>query len=95
MPLLVEIKVFPASGQQKWAWDKSGKIKCYLKSPAEQGKANSELIKIVAQALKIPQNFVAIQLGGLSRNKVLKISANITYEQFVGLIGLEMQNALF
>lgn len=95
MPLLIEIKVFPASGQQKWAWDKAGKIKCYLKSPAEKGKANAELIKIVAQTLKIPQSSIAIQLGGLMRNKVLKINADITYEQFINKIGLELQHALF
>lgn len=95
MTLRVEIKVFPGSGIQKWAWDSSGKIKCYLKNPAQEGKANAELIKIVSQALKIPQAVISIQLGGLTRNKLLKINSDITYEQFVHAIGLEMQHALF
>lgn len=95
MPLQVQIKVIPGSSQHTWAWDKSGKLKCYLKSPAEQGKANAELIKSIAHALKIPQSLVSIQMGGLSRNKLVKITADVTYEQFIAAVGLEMQHALF
>lgn len=95
MSLLVEIKVFPASGTQRWAWDKSGTLKCYLKSPAQEGKANNELIKLIAHTIKVPQNDISICRGGLSRNKVIKINSAITYEQFIALIGLERQHALF
>ena len=41
MSLVIEIKVFPSSGRQKFVIDKSGKLKCYLKNPPEKGKAKN------------------------------------------------------
>jgi len=45
MSLVFDLKVVPRSGRNKWVLDKSGKLKCYLKSPPEKGLANKELIK--------------------------------------------------
>ena len=52
MALIITVKVVPASGRNQWVIDKSGALKCFLKSPAEQGKANKELIKICLQKIK-------------------------------------------
>lgn len=91
MMLYIDIKVIPSSGTQKWALDKSGKLKCYLKSAPEGGKANNELIKLVASALKISSNKILIHLGTTCRNKVLKIETDMTREQFLLSLGLEIQ----
>ena len=86
MPFIFEVKVFPSSGKKGWSIDKSGNLKCYLKSPAEQGKANDELIKNVAKALRITQNMVSIISGEQSRKKRVRVEADMTFNQFLQFI---------
>ena len=86
MPFIFEVKVFPSSGKKGWSIDKSGNLKCYLKSPAEQGKANDELIKNVAKALRITQNMVSIISGEQSRKKRVRVEADMTFNQFLQLL---------
>lgn len=89
MTLYIEIKVMPSSGRQKWVLEESGPIKCYLKSPPTQGKANAELIKFIASTLKISQSLVSISFGGSCRNKLVKIDTDITQEQFISAMKVE------
>ena len=95
MALRLEIKVVPSSGKQGFIIDKQQKLKCYLKAAAEEGKANYELIKFVAKTCNVTQRDVDIISGLISRNKVLLITTNLTYEQFLQLVGLEKQTKLF
>lgn len=95
MAIVVDIKVVPSSGRLEWKLDKSGHLKCYLKSPAEQGKANKELIKFTAKTLGISQDRVVIMSGEISRNKKLKIDLAVTYDQLLGLMGIERQTSMF
>src|SRR5438132_4058487 len=93
--LLIDIKVVPNAGRTGWVIDKSGTLKCFLKSPAEQGKANAELIKTLAKALGIPQNSVTIVMGTQSRSKRVAVDAEITYDTFLELLGIEQQLKIF
>ncbi len=95
MALRLEIKVVPASGKLGFAIDKQQRLKCYLKAQAEEGKANYELIKFVAKVCNVTQRDVDIVSGLISRNKILLITTNITYEQFLQLTNLEKQTKLF
>jgi len=95
MPFIFEVKVFPSSGKKGWSIDKSGNLKCYLKSPAEQGKANDELIKNVAKALRITQNMVSIISGEQSRKKRVRVEADMTFNQFLQLLGIDWPMDMF
>jgi len=95
MPFIFEVKVFPSSGKKGWAIDKSGNLKCYLKSPAEQGKANEELIKSVAKALGITQSMVSILSGEQSRKKRIRVEADMTFNQFLQLLGIDWPMDMF
>ena len=53
MTIVLDIKVVPSSGKQRIEVDKTGKLKCHLKSPPEKGKANHELIKFLSQKLSL------------------------------------------
>jgi uncharacterized protein YggU (UPF0235/DUF167 family) len=91
MALICTIKVVPSSGRNAWAVDKSGILKCYLKSAPEQGKANKELIKMLADALSIEQKRINI-IGGLtSRTKRIKIDLAITIAQLCQKLNLDYQ----
>lgn len=91
MALIFEVKVNPSSGKQKIDRDKSGIIKCHLKSPPEGGKANAELIKFLSTLLRIPQNQISIITGATSRKKKLRIDAALTLDQLYAHLGIEQQ----
>jgi uncharacterized protein (TIGR00251 family) len=95
MALFFEVKVTPSSGRIEWKLDKSDNLKCYLKSSAEQGKANAELIKTVAKAVGVTQYMVTIVSGGQSRKKRIKIDVDMTYDKLLGLLGIDRQISLF
>lgn len=95
MPFIFEVKVFPSSGRKGWSIDKSGNLKCYLKSPAEQGKANDELIKSVAKALGITQNMVSIISGAQTRKKRIRVETDMTFNKFLELLGIDWPMDMF
>lgn len=95
MSLIAEIKVVPQSGKNEWVLDKSGKLKCYLKSPPERGLANKELVKILAQKLGVVQSAVELISGHTSRNKRVKIEGVASLEHLIALLGIERQQNIF
>ena|SRR5579872_64814 len=95
MALIFEVKVVPGAGKSDWKLDKSGKLKCYVKSQAEQGKANAELIKNLAKLVHRTQNDISIVAGAQSRNKKIKIEIDISYERLLELLGIQQQMNLF
>lgn len=95
MSLIAEIKVVPQSGRNEWVLDKSGKLKCYLKSPPERGLANKELVKILAQKLGVVQSAVELISGHTSRNKRVKIEGVASLEHLIALLGIERQQNIF
>lgn len=95
MSLIAEIKVVPQSRKNEWVLDKSGKLKCYLKSPPERGLANKELVKILAQKLGVVQSAVELISGHTSRNKRVKIEGVASLEHLIALLGIERQQNIF
>lgn len=92
MSLIVSVKVIPSSGRSECIIDKkSAQLKCYLKSPPEQGKANAELIALFAKALKIPKEQIAILAGATGRKKMLKIVHDITLSDLLKALNIELQ----
>lgn len=95
MPFIFDVKVIPSSGKNDWVLSKEGQLKCYLKSPPENGLANKELIKLLAKKLHIPQQEVTIIAGKTSRKKKIQIQQDLTYEQLLHILGIERQMDLF
>lgn len=95
MALRLSIKVIPSSGRMEFVLDKEQRLKCYLKAPAQDGKANKELIKFVAQLCSVRQVDVDIVVGLINPNKILLINSSMSYEQFLKIAGLELQNSIF
>lgn len=94
MPLQIVVKVVPSSGRQTWTVDKSGQLKCFLKSRAEKGLANRELIKNLANTLRISQDAITIVGGLTSRTKRILIQTDMTMEQLEAILGIERQQSL-
>ncbi len=94
MALIIELKVIPSSGRHGWFFDTAGRLRCYLKKPAERGQANQELISLVAQKLKLPQVAFTIISGITIPRKRLKIETNLTLAEVCALLGLEIQQKI-
>ncbi len=91
MALVIDIKVVPVSGRRVCELDRTGKLKCYLKSAPERGKANDELVKFFAKSLCLRADQVTIMLGASSRTKRLCIEADITPEALFSALGIVRQ----
>jgi uncharacterized protein (TIGR00251 family) len=94
MSIILEVKVIPQSGKQALQIDKSGQLKCYLKSPPEGGKANEELIKFMSKKLSITQDSFFILQGVTARKKLLKIDIDCTREELLGKLGVDYQKTI-
>jgi uncharacterized protein len=85
---VLEVKVVPQSGTQGFKLDKNGQLKCLLKGAPEKGKANKELVKFIASVLKIPQHYIQLISGQTTRLKRLRIFTDVSYKDFLQLIGV-------
>jgi uncharacterized protein len=68
------IKVKPNSQQQSIKEEADGSLTINLKSPPVDGKANEELIKLLAKKFAVPKSKITIKLGLLSRQKLVVIN---------------------
>ncbi len=95
MSLIIELKVVPQSGKLMLILDKSGMLKAFLKAAPEDGKANKELVELIANFANVTKKSVEI-IGGLtSRKKKLVIDTNMSYEQFLLKLGGGVQKKIF
>ncbi len=94
MAVFIEVKVVPSSGRQILVRDKSGIIKCFLKSPPEKGKANDELVSLFCSFLKISSDRVFIVQGSASRKKLIKIDIEMQESDVLSRCGIDTQTSL-
>jgi uncharacterized protein (TIGR00251 family) len=60
---ILKVQVKPNTKQQKIKEQADGSLTIYLKSPPVDGKANQELIKLLAKYYGIPKSQVLIKSG--------------------------------
>lgn len=71
--MLLKIKVKPNSKQQNIQQEADGSFTVYLQSPPVDGKANEELIKLLAKKFDVPKAAIAIKSGLSSRYKLVEV----------------------
>lgn len=69
------VKVKPNAKTRTLTELDDGTLKITLKSTPTDGKANQELIKLLAKTYGVPQSHITIKSGHTSRNKVIEIIA--------------------
>lgn len=67
------VKVKPNSRITKIVEEEDGSLTVHLKSPPIDGKANEELIKVLADKYDVPKSRITIKLGLTSRQKLVEI----------------------
>jgi len=68
------VKVKPNSKQAKVIPETDGSLTIFLKSPPIEGKANAELIKLLAAHFGVKKSAIAIKMGQYSRQKLIEIA---------------------
>lgn len=71
----IEIKVKPNAGASGLRLDAAGVWSAQLRSPPVDGKANAELIQLVAKHFGCRRSAVSIKGGASGRTKLVKIEA--------------------
>jgi len=67
------VKVKPNSKNQSVVEEDDASLTVYLKSPPIDGKANKELIELLAKKFNLPKSSITIQLGLSGRTKLVNI----------------------
>lgn len=67
------VKVKPNSKRQSIKEEADGSLTVYLKSSPIDGKANEELIELLAEKFEISKSRITIKSGLASRQKLLEI----------------------
>jgi uncharacterized protein (TIGR00251 family) len=73
MKLRITVKVKPKAKQQRLEKLSETEFIIWVRSPPEKGKANQELIELLASYFKVPKSSIRILRGHTSRTKVLEI----------------------
>ena len=73
MPI-IQVKVRPGARESALQRLDDGSYSASLKSPPVDGKANAELIALVARHFKVPKAAVTIKVGGAARWKLVSIA---------------------
>ncbi|NET01295.1 MAG: DUF167 domain-containing protein [Sphaerospermopsis sp. SIO1G2] len=71
-----QVKVKTNARQQKIIEQEDGSLIVSLKSSPVDGKANAELLKLLANKFNVPKSSVKIKSGLSSRQKIIEIDAD-------------------
>jgi hypothetical protein len=52
---------------------RAGELVVSVRAPAEKGKANAEIVRVIAKALGVSRDDVALKSGGSSPHKVFQV----------------------
>jgi uncharacterized protein (TIGR00251 family) len=72
---IIQVKVTPRSRESSLTLLEDGTWVAKLKCPPVDGKANAELIALVAEQFGCSKSAVSIKSGAAGRNKLVKIAA--------------------
>jgi uncharacterized protein len=69
----LRVKVKPNAKRQQIQTAEDGSLQVSLTSPPVQGRANAELIKLLAEEFQVPRSYIQIKSGLSSKQKIVEI----------------------
>jgi uncharacterized protein (TIGR00251 family) len=72
MPV-IEVKVKPHAKVSRLVELSDGTFLAEVKAPPVDGKANQELVRLIARHFDCPPSHVSVKLGGSSRRKLVAV----------------------
>ena len=71
--MLIKVKVFPASKEEKIIKKKEDSFEVKVKEKPIRGKANRAVVDALSNFLNVPKNKIKLIKGFKQRNKIFKI----------------------
>ena len=71
--VLLRVKAKPHAREDGVIGVRAGELLVAVRAPAVKGKANEEVIRVVARALGLPRESVVLKSGGGSPHKVFQV----------------------
>jgi uncharacterized protein len=72
-PILIQVKVKPNARASVLEQSADGRWAAQIKAPPVDGRANEELIRLVARRFGCPKSVVSIKSGASARTKLVRI----------------------
>jgi len=69
----LRVHIIPDAKIDKIVGEHGHAIKIKLRAPAAEGKANTALLRFLAEKLSVPRNAIVLERGERSRDKVIRI----------------------
>ena len=69
----VKVTVKPSSKYEKIEEAFDGSLKIWVKEPAKEGRANAEIVKLLAKFYEVARSEVSIVNGKTSRVKIIEV----------------------
>ncbi len=73
--LIIEVRVKPNANTSDLQPAGDGRFVASVKAPPQDGRANAELIALVARYFRCPKSSVSIKSGGATRTKLVTVDA--------------------
>lgn len=73
MRLKLALKIIPNAKRSEIVGWEDGVLKVKIAAPAVEGKANTELVRFLAETLGVPKSRIVILKGETSRNKLAEV----------------------
>ncbi len=70
----ISLRVQPKASADRLAGEHAGALKVSVTAPAESGKANGAVIKLLSGKLRVPKSSITITAGRTSRQKRIHVS---------------------
>ena len=69
----LRVRARPGARADRVAGIRGGELLVEVRAPAEKGKANQEIVKLLAKALGVPRDTVTLKIGAGSHHKVFHL----------------------
>ncbi len=73
--IVLNVKVQPRAGVNRIVGVRGGELLIKVKGPPEHGKANKDLVNLLARALRLPKASLELAAGAASRRKRILLPA--------------------
>lgn len=74
--VILRVKAKPGARQDAILGVRGAELVVAVRVPAEKGKANAEIIRVLSKALEVHRSEVTLKLGGASPHKVFELPAS-------------------
>ena len=71
--IILRVKAKPGARQDSVGGVRAGELLVSVRVPAEKGRANAEIVRLLSKSLGIARDQVALKLGGASAHKVFEL----------------------